>query len=207
MRLALGVLSAACLRLYLFAALPATDSFNRPDQSPIGGNWSVEQGSIELFSNQYKSGTPSPSVARWNADTFDSNQYAQAQITAGAQSWFAGVAVRIAGGAATYYCAITGSGGVLYLIRYNSGNPTTLGAIAQGPAVIRLEVTGSSSVDLTVKADGITVLTYSDTSASRITSGSAGIATEGLVGASGDDWQGGNLGSSGPPARRRIISL
>jgi hypothetical protein len=61
-------------------ALPASDNFNRSNANPIGGNWTTVPGleNVQIVSNQL-TGTVSPSVAYWNPDTPNNDQYSQVE--------------------------------------------------------------------------------------------------------------------------------
>lgn len=86
-----------------------TDNFNRDDEDPIGGDWSHAGagGTVALASNQLTgTGASGNRFIRWNADSFDNDQFSEIEcVTPGSTADF-GAAARIdTGGAVTGYLA------------------------------------------------------------------------------------------------------
>jgi hypothetical protein len=211
-------------------ALPATDTFTNAgataNLATYSANWTVEAGGAAFFRVDGATDVVYPDIngtdalARWNADAFNADQYSQAacKATDTVDPAWIGVAVRIATGAFTAYelqIFRDGSGTVSYsLDRANAGafaNLATGAAMAWANGdVLRLEVSGSATVSLVMKKNGVQFgSTVTDTTGSRITSGSAGIAgfnnTTSLA-TSLDNWEGGNVtagGATTAPQRRR----
>lgn len=79
-----------------------------------------------------------------------------------------------------HYAAEIGPDGHVMLSRRNNWNYTTLTtstapAVSPGDHRLVLSVSGSNPVNLAVALDGVTVVTYSDSSSSRLTSGPCGM--------------------------------
>ena len=198
----------------LWAVLPATDAFTGTDGTALttySANWSLNSGNFVINTNAV---APNQSAtecgARWNADTFGNNQYAQsklANITTTGQT--IGVAVRAAtGGAASYYgfYADGSGGGKTFLFKMVAGSWTQLGSLGAALAVndiIRLEVSGTT---LTPKVNGSTQSPPGARTDSAHSSGAAGLSGYSVSTSMRlDDWEGGNLGG-GPPPRRIFVS-
>ncbi len=211
-------------------ALPATDAFTNAGATAnlptYSANWTVEAGGAGFFRVDGTTDVVFPDIngtdalARWNADSFNADQYSQGacKATDPTDPAWIGVAVRIATGAFTAYelqIFRDGSGTVSYsLDRANAGAFTNL---ATGAAmawtsgdVLRLEVSGSATVALKMYKNGVQFgSTVNDSSAGRITSGSAGIAgfnNTASLATTLDNWEGGNVtagGATTAPQRRR----
>lgn len=191
-------------------ALPASDSFNGTDLQMLAdysSNWSYSTGTFRMvgtaacasFTADVENG------AYWNADTFDDDQYAQIVFTRTGPGLPQGAAVRCS--ATGDYYGYYGDATKSYLFRVIDGVYTALdetGSAFQDGDVVRLEVSGSSPVVLTPLLNGLAdIEQYSDSSASQLTSGSAGICGFGATaqGCLLDSWEGGNLEAVSP---RRI---
>lgn len=198
-------------------ALPATDTFTNAgataNLATYSSNWTVVAGGAAFFRVDGTTDVVFPDInstdalAVWNADAFGNDQYSQAacKATDATDPPWIGVAVRCATGAFTGYelqIFRDGSGTVSYsLDRANAGAFTNLAsgaamAWANGD-ILRLEATGSATVSLKMYKNGVQFGgTISDSTGSRITSGSAGIAgfsdTASLA-TTLDNWEGGNV--------------
>lgn len=170
-----------------------TDNFNRANGA-IGGNWTNINGTFGISSNKATSltlGADSRAQAVYSAsfgpDSFGNDQYAQlvlADTTA-----YAGVVVRGSLSAYTGYVAVA-AGTDSAISKFVAGTPTAVATggppFANGD-VLRLEISGST---LTLKKNGVVVLTGTDSS---ISSGYAGIAGYNTTRIAGDNWEGGDL--------------
>ena len=198
----------------LWAVLPATDAFTGTNGTALttySANWLLNSGNFAINTNAvYPNQSGTESGARWNADTFGNNQYAQgklANITTAGQT--IGVAVRAAtSGAASYYgfYADGSGGGKTFLFKMVAGTWTQLGSLGAAlavNAVLRLEVSGTT---LTPKVNGSTQSPPGAQTDSAHSSGAAGISGYSVSTSMRlDDWEGGNLGG-GPPPRRIFVS-
>lgn len=94
---------------FLFAALPATDNFNRTDENPIAGNWTNRHNSIQIATNVVGGVTAAAwNTAYWNADTFSTEQYSQVVLSTFTD--YIGASVRVQSGDATYYACLCDTG-------------------------------------------------------------------------------------------------
>jgi hypothetical protein len=199
-------------------ALPATDGFSQTSGSTqalatYSASWTIVEGSFNVPSgaNAAAAGSVNYNTARWNADTFDADQYSQSVITSTllADGTFGGAAVRCQSAAVTLYHAHT-NGSDVYVDKSVAGTKSGLaGPLSQSFSagdVIRLEVSGvGATVTLRVyraAAATPTVFTQigsdiTDTAGDRITAaGSAGIFCYDFNNAGNcriTNWQGGNL--------------
>jgi hypothetical protein len=169
----------------------ATDNFNR---ASLGANWTAISGSsYEISAStvvRLLSGGNQP--ARWNANTFNADQYAQIVFTSPGTGAF-GVSCRIdTGGADTHYSFYSYSGtGGRWLFKRVAGAQTVLASDALGSVngdVLRLEIVGTQ---VTAKINGTILFQITDSS---IASGAAGMVGGGTVQTTqGDNWEGGNM--------------
>lgn len=187
-------------------ALPATDGFNGTDGQALttySANWSLNAGDFAIYTpggetDLRPNGVSAECAARWNADVFGNDQYAQAVLTD--LSSGGGIAVGLAvrcdtGGAASYYAYYTDTT-ISYISKSILGTVTQIGANRAVPAigsVLRLEVIGTS---ITIYDDGVAMgITETD---SALTSGSAGVSGFGSANFNRiDSWEGGNLSGGG----------
>lgn len=162
-------------------ALPGSDDFNRADGAP-GANYTTANNVGTIVSNTYRVPTNSTdSFVTWNADTPGNDHYAEAV----ASGMFIGTGYIYVGGRASG----TGNSFRSYIVNYDGQSGaghfsidridsnltfTNLlditGTVADGQTV-RLEITGSATVTLTAKVDGVQVGQVTDSSGSRIASG------------------------------------
>lgn len=186
--------------------LPAQDSFTAGSTQTLqsySGSWTIVSGGFSVNATNdvaYATAANTISVAKWNADAFDNNQYAQAKlryVTGAYQE--AGVAVRIfTAGSGTEY-NFCGQADESYLGKHVEGVYTQLGStgspVTEG-AVYRLEASGTT---LTPKVGGVVFNPPGAQTDSSISAGSAGIyAWHNTTIVSIDDFEAGNLsGSSG----------
>lgn len=159
----------------------ASDNFNRangtlPDD---GAPWKKEQGSVSfvISSNGITLSANNDITMRYNA-SFPDDQWAQITFTqtetaSGAQ---AGVALRVATGAATLYRIVVDGSGNFEIGRFISGSHTTIDTFTSSVAngdVLRAEIVGST---IKVYINGTQVRSVND---SNISSGAPGMAFSG----------------------------
>ena len=183
-------------------ALPASDSFtgtNGTGLTSYSASWTYNYGSgthLQIQSNGlFCARASDAATARWNADTFNADQYAQVTMAAVGNGGYYGPAVRIStsGADTCYYIEVDSSDGS-YLFKTVSGSGTQLGSTAGTAAnadVWRLEASGTT---ITPKKNGSTTGTPGAQTDSSISSGAAGLHAWGTAtGSRMDDWSGGNL--------------
>lgn len=172
-------------------ALPATDVFTGTNGTALqtySASWSINSGSFNIQSNAVVCASGAESGARWNADTFNNDQYSQAIITVAAD--YAGVACRLdTGGAATYYGMYFQNSPTGQFFRMVAGVWTQMGSdvpVASG-SLVKIEAIGQQ---ITVYDDGVSINSVNN---SAIASGSAGLTGFGTGTVSlMDTWEGGN---------------
>jgi hypothetical protein len=183
----------------LWAALPASDDFNRADEATLGAPWVTVGQGIELIGNAVRGSGGADNCSRYDDAAWQADHYSQlTALTAGGE-WI-GVAVRIQTGSTSYYDCVC-SGSSCFLRRNDNGSVTNLasGSSVVDGDVIRLEVTGS---DLSCKKNAVGILSAAD---STYATGQGGIAAYNSGTSRGDDWSGGNLGAAGA-AKRRVVT-
>lgn len=179
-------------------ALPATDAFTGANGTALqtySANWVINSGGLVINTNSVAPASSGNECgARWNADTFANDQYAQATLVAkeGTSNFAAGVGVRhAAGGTATYYGYYADGASSSFVFKMVAGTWTQLGAAFGSIAtssVMRLEV---QSTTLTAKIGGVSQGTRTD---SAIASGSAGLSGYSTSTAMRvDTWEGSDL--------------
>jgi chitodextrinase len=186
------------------AGVAATDDFNRADGG-LGLNWArpvpASEQTLVIVNNEV---TPDMDDAHcyayWIGNTFSQDQYSQARIS-NVGPWN-GVIARAQSAIDRFYMAFVfgpndyrlylRKDGLYYSLSTGSAETWVPGDI------LRLEASGSASVQLTLLRNGNPVLTYTDTT-ENLVGGSPGIgiyspSTDHLA---IDDWEGGNLGMLG----------
>lgn len=174
-------------------ALPAADLFSAATTQSLTAyspNWTILEGSLDVNANGRCFGTGAGyNTARWNADTFGADQYAQTTLDNNATgSVYCGPAVRCQSGAnSSYHCE--GSGTSVYLSKCLAGTqstllgPITVPSLAAGD-VLRLEVrTVGGNAQLRVfhapvaSPASFTQIgsTYTDSTSPILTAGHAGV--------------------------------
>jgi hypothetical protein len=177
-------------------ALPASDSFNRSNEATLVGNWTcVNPGPLQLLSNAVRSQGTGDAAAYWNADAFDANHYSECKVATVNDG---GPAVRVTNNGC-YYWTISSVSSQSEVWRYNA--PSTWTKVGEANTtvtssdVVRLEATGTgATVTLKTYKNGSAIATLTDTSASRLTSGAAGVYSVGATIL--EDWGGGNVSSA-----------
>lgn len=181
-------------------ALPATDTFTGADGTALttySANWTYNNGSFALINNCVKpSAGGTNCLARWNADSFNANQYAKIKF-AEVYGGEIGVAVRVAtdGAHTAYIYRAWEVNRTMY--KCVAGSYTQLGSAGAAPAkndIFTLEANGTT---ITPKINGTTDATIGAQTDSAIASGAAGLTGYGTTDARGDDWEGGDLAGGG----------
>lgn len=180
-------------------ALPASDTFTNTNGTLLSahGSWSLVSAAgktSEIQGNAYTvtSGLTFGdfSCYRWNADTFNDNQYSKCTMTALDGNSAIGVTARCASGANSYYWLIGDTGG-LYK-----------GVVVAGTSSDISSYTASSVNDVVeIRVSGTTIGAWrngsslGDNTDSNLSSGYAGVITQWFTGQTsrGDSWEGGNL--------------
>jgi hypothetical protein len=192
-------------------ALPATEAFTDSDGVQLtthSASWTLNRGDFDIYSNALASddgGQNALSFAHWNADSFDNDQYAEADVPASitpGDYQIIGVAVRCAASAVTAYC-YSGCVGFSYLARVVAGTATTIADNGDGfdaTDEIRLEANGTT---VTPILNGSTDSSLGAQTDATIASGYAGVCSWQETGNTTrrnsrvDNWEGGNLGAAG----------
>lgn len=179
-------------------ALPASEDFTGTTGNQVSSlaNWANVAGDgFDIQTNEAQTDTPNNEAAdRWSSDAFNDDQYAEATLTADANTCYGGVAVRCASGAETYYGFYSSSDDSCYLFKMVASSWSQLGSSGSPystSSVIRLEVEGTT---ITPKVDGVIEDPPGAQTDSSIASGSTGICGYGDGATRVDDWGGGNVG-------------
>ena len=200
------LLSAALL----LAALPATDTFSTG--TALSASWTVQNSTWAVGSGIARNAVAaSEGVALWNADTFASNQYAQAAVSGlSTNNNYVGVIARSTGSGATIACYVfstdgaTGSGHTS-LGEFTAGSFAELTGCATtwtagDVARIEVETSGANAV-LRGYKNGSPVCTYTDTTTVKA-SGSAGlyawVSIQAQANGNLDNFEAGDLGAPPP---------
>lgn len=181
-------------------ALPAIANFNVGDGAlPTQvTTFSAVRGAMQVRSNAAQSNTGwNETCCRWNADTFNDDQYAFITATLLTASLFIGPAVRCSNSAETYYLYYWDNND-RYFAKMVNGTFTDLvtpqtGVTNNTGDVLRLEANGTT---ITAKVNGVQDGSFSTTDSS-ISSGYGGLCGWGQAfgsDTSGDTWEAGNLG-------------
>lgn len=193
-------------------ALPATDNFNRTDENPLAGNWTTITGLSDMaIVSNVAVGTAGAGSngARWNADSFSNDQYAQ---IAGASASLTGafaILVRCSDSAFTAYGFSQSTSTVCRVWQIVSGVWTQIGAdyshtFSQND-IYKLEVVGQdTNAVLTPYINGTPLETRAGISG--INSGYGGIRVFGSSDAL-DNFEAGNVATAGHPAATRLRNI
>lgn len=138
-----------------------------------------------------------------NANTYSNDQYSQESVSSGA-SGSPETTVRCSGTGSCYF-SYNNSPGLLGIAKFVSGAFTDKGSVSGSLAindVVRIEASGTT---LTLKKNGTSVFTASDSS---LTTGAPGPGLDGNSGVVIDNWEGGNLGgATGPVGSAKRITF
>lgn len=195
-------------------SLPASDNFDRANESPLGGNWTAPDGQADSKfllvgdgSHGHLEGQGGATIQwmYWNADSFNTNHKSQIVLSGGNDITnsgnYCGVSVRIqsSGQSGYYWGIITGA---YKLRRLDSGTQSSdLATIADTPTVndvLRLEASGTT---ITGFLNGTQKVQVTDNTYSN--------GAPGLFGYRGTDaweldtWAGDNLSAGGPAMAAR----
>jgi hypothetical protein len=181
---------------------PWTDNFNRTNEIPlvVTGNWRLVENQCSLYGNEMQGdGASVENVYRWNANTFNNDQYGQVKISnlTGTGGRGVGIVLRVSNSAETYYYGVwePWDGHVYIGKNVNGSNVFDYDAGSATAAVgdiLYFSASGSSTTTLTFKVNGAQTKTYDDSS-TPLTSGYVGFMVYSNLGSGLDDWEGGNL--------------
>jgi hypothetical protein len=179
-------------------ALPATDTFTGSDGTQLtaySASWTLNKGDFDIQSNSLASDAANDTIAHWNADAFNADQYAQGTVVAYTGDWVAtGVSVRCAASGETAYTVLYFHAPWKELGKYNATVYTSLAshdALIAVNDIVRLEVSGTT---ITPKVNGVTDADLGAQTDAALASGSAGVAgNSDTTAARLDSWSGGNL--------------
>lgn len=184
-------------------ALPATDAFTDTNGTALtthSASWTENVAGFDIQSNALASNGASDTMAHWNADTFNDDQYAQiVEATTSATGSFLGPAVRVATSAHTgYYCVGQYAASTDWETgKFVGGTWTAINSNLTGPSngtTVAAKISGTS---FTVEFDGTPQASYAFTD-SAISSGSGGVCGYGTSASRiMDTWEAGNLGGGG----------
>lgn len=177
-------------------ALPATDNFNRADGG-IGTNWTAQQSTFNVLSNQCVPSAAADTQAFWNADSFNADHYSQVVIAT--NNDYAGVAVRCSGTGAgsNSYTWLNASLGIYKLV---SGTYTNIqgGNAISGGDTIKFTAEGTS---LKIFKNAVQLNTTLTDSTHDGTSSAPGIYAFQVGAPALDDWEGDNIAAAGGGAK------
>jgi len=184
-------------------ALPATDNFTGTDEDTIteySANWTSTADWGEAIINSNRLDQPDSLgnfAAHWTADSFDNDQYSEADFYLSGNYRYFGVTVRESGDAA----AVVDH----YFINSAANDGPNMGKVVNGSETT-LSSSGSipgSGERVTIEANGTTIRWLLDDSQqasatdSSLATGSAGVNGWGqTLNAAIDNWEGGNLGGA-----------
>ncbi|MEW6721532.1 MAG: polysaccharide deacetylase family protein [Thermodesulfobacteriota bacterium] len=186
-----------------------TDNFNRPNQSPLSGNWATFYfgvGTLELYNQQLRS----TDINSWNvygwrtADTYASNHFSQIRSTSYPTGEIGGPAVRMQWNGSQlngYLFSVLSPTEAAIFARYgrNTVGWEQIGAIYTGTFasgdVYKLDISGDV---LTAYRNGISLGSRTDANKRVPSGGMPGVLV--VYPGTFDDWAGGNVYASGIPA-------
>lgn len=185
------------------AGVSVSDNFNRANSTDLGSAWSegsLYTGSVltdfSIAANQVTV-TPGWSAAVHTTPAAGDTQYAEMTVHNVANAEYVGPAVRMASNGTQGYVVVARAGtNEVRLYRIASGliflDSQSLPTSPEGKT-LRLEASGST---LTVKVDGASVLTFTDSTYLGAANRNVGLVSNG---AEGDNFAGGDVGAL-PPA-------
>lgn len=170
-------------------ALPASDDFNRANESPIGGNWTniSTANEFRLLANEVLR-LDTKALMYWNADSFDASHYSECKGISLSNAP-AGPAVAVQPTTVDCFLIVLRNTSIQRFFKVVGGTETQLGADVSNPittsSVCRIRIEGTL---LTYSDDGVDIATRTDNSHSG---GAAGLYDG--VSQKFDDWGGGNV--------------
>lgn len=172
----------------------ASDNFNRADEDPIAGNWTIVEGNVRLVSNTMAGpSAPADSLAYYNADTPQNDQFSEiVAATPSNNDW--GVACRISAGANGYVFEVFDA--TPQFAKIVSGTFTQLNTLSPwtnvaAADVVRIEAAGTT---LRAKVNGVEVGGSPLTDSSIASGGAGAFFFDNNVRL--DNWQGGSLAAT-----------
>jgi hypothetical protein len=187
----------------VLAALPASDAFTGSNNDPLSGSWTTEAGSWQIISNKAQAFNGGGfSMARWSADAFNNDHWAECDIDYGSGSAI-GPAVRMDANGNGYVISAYDTGTNTADINEIHTNGTANTSISSSFAVtvgdtLRLEAIGTT---LNAYKNGALAVTTTD---GTYASGSGGMF--GYLTASCDDFAADNASAGGASFVPAIIN-
>jgi hypothetical protein len=183
--------------------LPASDNFTAANGTALttySSSWSLNVGNFEIINNAIRAnGGLIDMAARWSADAFTADHYAQLKFNRIIGDCYIGPAVRVkTDGSANFY-AYYSSAGLRYMFKVVGGSSTYLasGANLSDQIIVRLDIEGST---LTPKLNGSLDTEFGAQTDSAHAAGAAGICGYNAgSGSTGDDFLADNIGAAPPP--------
>jgi hypothetical protein len=181
--------------------LPATDSFtdtNGVQLTSHSSDWTLNAGDLDVQSNALAPDDAGDSMAHWNADAFDDDQYAQATVVAISGSVWIGVSVRAHASAHTGYC-YSGDDDEREISKFVAGSYTSISYYGSGGFSVNDDIRiEAESTTITPVLNASTDTNVGAQTDAAISSGSAGVcgysdSEDSRI----DDWEGGDLGGGG----------
>lgn len=187
----------------------ASDTFNRANANPIGGNWTTGSGdgAMQITSNAaWPADNTLDSQAYYNAVTWPADQWSEVAVTSGTIGGGTGfgVSARKSAAAATHYRLV---------VDRNASNNIELAKVVAGAFTLIWDRTSAYSDGdvIRLEVQGTTLRAYrngtqigADSTDSGIATGNAGIMYSSTdTAAKGDNWNGGDF-SSGVTAAQEI---
>jgi hypothetical protein len=189
-------------------ALPATDTFTAADGTLLttySSNWTNVNGTFKIYSNAVTSnGSSSDNCARWNADTFNNNQYAQGTYVSEGSGHWVGVSVRCSASADSHYNYYAASDDREF-VKIVAGGWTQLASAKASPAVNDVLYIEANGTTIKAKLNGVDDYSVTDES---LTSGYAGICGYDQASTTKlDGWEGGDLGGGPVTTTYQTLAL
>lgn len=195
----------------------ATDTFNRANANPVGGNWTTtEAAALQIVSNaiEASAGSNTRNGAYYNAVTWPINQYSEMSFSTMASTQASGPGVRMSGSGGTtngYYALVEGTSGsnTLYFQKIVAGSAANVTSLAGANVVIgdivRIEVHG---INVVINVNGVAKITTTDLS---LASGKAGLffyssAASASGGGTSQYWAGGAWTNNGTTISNQVDS-
>ncbi len=203
-RSALALVLALCVIVSVHAAIPASDDFNRDNETPLGGNWTQQiaagDATFNLTGNAvYSQGGANATSNYWNADAFGNDQYSQATAQVDG-AYYIAVMTRMQVGAQSgyYFMAAAGTYVIGFIV---AGSATGLATCSGTPTdgdVMKLSSVGNVHTAKVNGSDPGGVPCAGTDGSNTFTSGQPGIYGYGGGGTvSLDDWSADNIAGGG----------
>ena|ERR1043166_2651140 len=172
-------------------SLPAFDNFSDFPGAPLSANWTADLGNWQIQTNAAYADTNNlPNRARWTADSFTADHYAEAAISTVANG--GGVAVRLSSGGNGYFVRFNAGLGEVYLQRLDSGVAATLQTIT-GLTIADFDRWKLSIIGTTLRVYQNSVQRGTNQTDATYATGAAGITMYGPAGSLLDSFAADNI--------------